>query len=251
MRLSVRAAAAVLAAAVLAVTSLVAGTPAGAGQPYRLQMAELNGTRVPMRWNPCQDAITYKVNTTYAREKGQSKAVARSHARQEMVSAMDQVARLTGLPLTYTGTTSQIPTGANWWRNQDTDSEIVLAYIDSSARRSDSTLLAPGAWGQGGQIYKYDETSLVVGRGFAVFDADKAIQLKPGFGRGDHRGNLVLHEIGHVMGLDHVSNRSQLMNPVLLPNGPDGFAAGDREGLRRVGTEGGCIADADLFWPGS
>ena len=41
---------------------------------------------------------------------------------------------------------------------------------------------------------------------------------------------LYLHELGHVMGLQHTSKRSQLMYPSLNSSTPSHFAAGDRAG---------------------
>ena len=45
---------------------------------------------------------------------------------------------------------------------------------------------------------------------------------------------VVLHELGHVVGLDHVSDPSQLMTPVGRPD-LLGYAAGDRTGLALLG----------------
>lgn len=44
---------------------------------------------------------------------------------------------------------------------------------------------------------------------------------------------VILHELGHVMGLDHVQDPAQLMYPEI--GAPDGFAAGDLNGLYELG----------------
>jgi len=233
------------------VGSALAGAAAVAADDgsFRLLTKPTESGPVVIRWNPCQDAITYKVNTTHARETRRGVAAARARARKEVVSAMDKVSAASGLPLTYTGTTRQIPTGDDWWQKQDQESEIVVAFVSRAAGHS--TLLSGGSWGEGGQVYKYDGATVVTGRGFAVFDRDKARRLAAGFGPGTTRGNLILHELGHVMGLDHVRDARQLMNPAITSRSPNGFAAGDRAGLAELGPEAGCIDNATEFWPGS
>jgi hypothetical protein len=68
--------------------------------------------------------------------------------------------------------------------------------------------------------------------------------LHPGFGPGLSRGNLVLHELGHVAGLDHVQDAGQLMYPSISAGAPDGYAAGDLNGLAQLGAGSGCLAVA-------
>jgi hypothetical protein len=48
------------------------------------------------------------------------------------------------------------------------------------------------------------------------------------------RGNLYLHELGHVLGLGHVDSDDELMHSVLGGGSPNGFAAGDRRGIRSL-----------------
>ena len=45
---------------------------------------------------------------------------------------------------------------------------------------------------------------------------------------------IVLHEFGHLVGLDHVPDESQLMNPQTV-SGVTEFGAGDLAGLARLG----------------
>ena len=44
---------------------------------------------------------------------------------------------------------------------------------------------------------------------------------------------MILHELGHVMGLEHVDDPRQLMYPEI--GTPDGLAAGDLNGLYELG----------------
>ena len=49
---------------------------------------------------------------------------------------------------------------------------------------------------------------------------------------------VIEHELGHVVGLDHVNDATQLMNPSETPT-VTGYAAGDLSGLAILG-EGQC-----------
>jgi hypothetical protein len=50
-----------------------------------------------------------------------------------------------------------------------------------------------------------------------------------------------MHELGHLVGLDHVSDDSQLMSPTLSGDLTD-YASGDLEGLAVLG-QGQCLPD--------
>lgn len=241
-----------LSAAVLATVPLAGGSaPASADGGYRLITADTGAGSHPVRWNPCQEAITYTVNSRLAKQKGKSSAQARATAQREVVTAMGKVSAATGITFRFAGATTEIPRGGSWSDSQGPADEIVIAYVDRDKPATRSDLLSAGAWGQGGQVYAYEGSTVVAGRGFVLIDRDKAVTMKTGFGGGPRRGNLILHEVAHVMGLDHVSDRAQLMFPTMSSATPNGFAAGDLAGLSQVGAAAGCIPDAASFWEGS
>jgi hypothetical protein len=76
--------------------------------------------------------------------------------------------------------------------------------------------------------------------GEVVLDRDVSL-VRPGFGPGLTRGNLVQHELAHVIGLDHVQDRAQVMFPSISDRSPDGYGSGDRAGLAQLGAQGGCL----------
>lgn len=55
------------------------------------------------------------------------------------------------------------------------------------------------------------------------------------------REALYLHEIGHVLGITHVDDPTQVMHQVVDEADAAGFAAGDTNGLRLVGAAAGCL----------
>jgi hypothetical protein len=105
-------------------------------------------------------------------------------------------------------------------------------------------LLAGGTLGYGGSTsYWRGDTDEAYVSGEVVFDTEQ-LALQPGFGAGLTRGNLVLHELGHVVGLDHVADRSQLMHASIHQGSPNGYAAGDLTGLSQLGARQGCLTVA-------
>jgi hypothetical protein len=82
-------------------------------------------------------------------------------------------------------------------------------------------------------------------RGYALLNA--GMKFPAGFratGRSGSRGRELMHELGHVVGLDHPhrGGRQQIMYPVLTRK-PAHWGRGDLAGLRRVGAGGGCLTD--------
>ena len=75
--------------------------------------------------------------------------------------------------------------------------------------------------------------------GQVVLNADKT--LLPMFeDRHASWGAVLLHELGHLVGLDHVDDPAQLMAPT--PGfGEVVLGEGDRAGLAAVGADQGCL----------
>jgi hypothetical protein len=78
-------------------------------------------------------------------------------------------------------------------------------------------------------------------RGYVVLVPSGITKLKAGFGAGRTQGSVILHELGHATGLQHPTSRAVLMYPTLTTAAPNGYAAGDRAGLDKLGTRPGCI----------
>jgi predicted Zn-dependent protease len=77
--------------------------------------------------------------------------------------------------------------------------------------------------------------------GFAILDTRLNGTVSSAAGPGHTMRNFLAHETGHVVGLGHVADPSQLLYPTITSEAPDGYADGDRAGLASLGISGGCL----------
>ena len=195
---------------------LVYAFPGGASYAFE----QMGPGCTPVRWNPCI-AIPFVVNPT----GGPPNAVALAQA------AVDRVAAATGLSFRYEGLTDEAASvsrsllqaryGARY-------APMLIAWADRFA--------IGDAAGLGGLVY--------VGLG------TPAAQAVSGFayvGRGLPGGDLfqtgvLLHELGHALGLDHADDTVQVMNSVGDSGRPlSTYIDGDLAGLDRIGRRPGCL----------
>ncbi len=64
--------------------------------------------------------------------------------------------------------------------------------------------------------------------------------MNPGFGAGRRWGNVVLHELGHLLGLDHSEHPGEVMHAT-VDQGAGDWGPGDLAGLAHLGREAGCL----------
>jgi hypothetical protein len=130
--------------------------------------------------------------------------------------------------------------------------ELVIAYTTPAKT---SYNLWGSTVGEGGLYYAWSSWtvggrttySVAARRGFVVIDTPQMLsQLSGGFGAGTRRSNLLMHELGHAVGLQHVTDTTQAMYPSLLSSAPNLGNWGDRAGLSRVGRPAGCIDTSHL-----
>ncbi len=223
--------------------ALVVRTPpdvsgvATAAPRYSLAAVTLgDGRRAILRWNPCQ-VITFQVNVSAV------PATRRTAVAAEIRTAVAMLSSATGIKYRYAGTTSTVPRSSSVLGQK---AELVIAVTTPSKTDFD---IGDGMLGYGG--YRYWEWSKTAGartssavaiaRGWVVVDVRGLMALRGGFGPGTTRGNVFLHELAHTVGLEHVTDSSQLLYSSLRATSPRGFAAGDLDGLTRVGRAAGCI----------
>jgi hypothetical protein len=232
----VRLAAALVIGAVAVGGPLASLAQAGNTAPpvYALKTVKLaSGKKAVVRWNPCQAAITYRVNL-----KGLAKAK-RAAMLKQVKTAFGELSTADGITYRYTGATTFIPQTGNLAK---APAEIVVAAVSAKA-----TDLGPAnnVLGVGGVMWSTwsgaPGEGVVVTRGFVVLSPSGMNGLKPGFGQGVTQGNVILHELGHATGLEHVKAKTEMMNPTLTASTPKGYGPGDRAGLKKVGIKGGCV----------
>ena len=188
----------------------------------------------PVRWNPCE-TITYALNM----------AGAPSPVRADLREAIRRMNRATGIRFRSVGTTRETFVRAYQrmrfrgvirkaaliviWVDHDEYQEILRQLGDPRPSIAFAKTMA-GLYAHRDQYFG----------GIVVMDGDATAQR--GFGDFYSHGSVLLHELGHIMGLDHVRDPDQLMYSGRHPNfRVRDFGAGDLEGLRRLGVDAGCL----------
>jgi len=182
-----------------------------------------------VRWDPCAP-IRWTANTSRGPVDGLA----------VLKESVARIAQLTGTTWVYVGPSSATPTSAYLPSSaQNEYAPVLLGWTDGAssdllARQPRDVLgMTRTAWFG---IQRSDGSKIAAIRTAAVaLDRTDSLPLR---GRGSWKA-LVLHELGHVMGLAHVADRSQLMAAV-LPASSD-LQAGDVAGLGRVGRSAGCV----------
>lgn len=146
----------------------------------------------------------------------------------EIQSAFDQVAAGSGLRFEYRGTTA---TSSDEWMQTPVGFGVVVDFAE-----------IPGSTvGFGGAMW----TNGIAMKGRVQLDPTMQSSPNPVEARQQWL-DLMLHEIGHAVGIDHVDHRSERMFPTTTRPFQGTFGNGDLQGLRHVGMDQGCAAAAPL-----
>ncbi len=201
------------------------------GRPGQHRLTE-GGDGRTIRWNPCGGAITWTFNPRHAPKRG----------LKQVRQGFNRVEHATGLEFEYVGTTTQKPNP--FGQNIRNGAEVILGWRtarDYALFRKHRQVV-----GEGGNSHRYGfrdadgtRTSKAVSGG-VVLNADRDRRLADGFGRGYTWGEVIIHEIGHVLGLSHVASAKQVMYFQTIRREAE-WGAGDLRGLRKVGDTRGCV----------
>lgn len=210
--------------------------PAPAGPDhYRFKLVQAGDAADPaadpVTWDPCRP-IHYATS-----------GVAPVQGQEILASAFRRLHDLTGFTLVNDGPTSEPPDHRRAPFQPDRYGDRWAPILVAWTTPAEVPDLAGQTIGVGGSI----ATSGPSGRatyvtGILFLDrpqieaqlADTAIG-GTSVSRRDQIRAVMLHEIGHIVGLDHVGDPDQLMYPIARPTLTD-FAAGDLRGLHRLAT---------------
>lgn len=203
-----------------------AASAAGADAGFAFWATDDDGD--PVRWNPCEP-IRWVLNPDGAPDG----------ARADVTAAAERITQATGIRFRFDGTTTEEPERGRSPYQADRYGEqwapVLVAWrhtgqTDLPMEDGDRAVAVPVAVDEGPSSV-FVSAQIVLNRGR---------DLAPGFAtRASSWGATLLHELGHVVGLDHVDDPRQLMYP-FPGQGPVGLAEGDEAGLRALGAAQGC-----------
>jgi hypothetical protein len=220
---------AALGGGILAIQRVTA--PRGDASQHDFLARAMDGS--PLRWNPCEP-IHYVVNPSAAPEG----------SIDDVHEAVRQVSRATGITFRYDGLTDELPSRRRLALQRDRYGDrwapVLIAWVDPDGSdisfdrdgHQAAAVAAPARPASGEELFV---------SGFIALNLEDA--NPPGFAWPGAQGPVLLHELGHIMGLAHVDTAGEIMEK--SGGGVTGFGEGDLEGLRRVGHEAGCLTTPD------
>jgi hypothetical protein len=156
--------------------------------------------------------------------------------------AVARISQVTGLQFVYRGATDEAPSderelfqpdryGRRW-------APVLIAWETEEANPA----LAGDVVGEAGSVpASLGDSPRVYLTGTVSLDAPRFVEILRGRDGRNIARSIVLHELGHVVGLGHVDDDQQLMFPEARREVPD-FAAGDLTGLAVLGA-GVCVPE--------
>ena len=198
---------------------------------YRFLQTLADGS--PLRWNPCQP-IHYAVNLTRAP----------AGALDDVRQAVSRISDASGIDFLFDGetqTTAQEQVEGDFRDASGRWQPLLIVWTDGDYLRSLSD--QPGLLGLGMPKQGEGTDGKEYVSGVVIVNADADIPA--GFGFRYSLGPVLLHELGHVMGLGHVvtSNRQIMSVGENVDFSTNALQAGDRHGLQLVGRGAGCLHD--------
>jgi hypothetical protein len=203
--------------------------PAGGG-PYLFANVQTDGV-TPVAYDPCRP-VHYVTRPDHAPPEG-----------DELIrSAVARIREVTGLRFVDDGPTDEATTTDREpfqpARYGDRWAPVLIAW----ETEEENPGLAGDRVGEGGSSsVSLGDGPKVYVTGILSLDATQLPGILAGRDGVDAVRSIVLHELGHLVGLDHVDDASQLMYPEARRDVAD-FAAGDLTGLAAL-SRGVCVPE--------
>lgn len=182
---------------------------------------------LPVRWDSCTP-IRYVVR----RQAGPE------HGFEMVQEALQRTSDASGLRFQFEGFTNELLD--DWQADPNAagtaDVWIGWAFDDEVPRLGPQTEDSYVA-GVGGPSWQSGTPRILSGS--AVLRADTTLDHR--FGAGQTYGNVLLHEIGHMVGLDHSDSTADIMYPETSPDTPESWGPGDLAGLYALGSSQPCF----------
>ncbi len=188
-----------------------------------------------VRMNPCAP-VAYRINY------GGMPVGEQAGARADLEEAMRRTTQATGITFSYKGSSTFVPK-ATTSAHQKYPKDVRLVVTWAIQRETSLDLTATRAWGGGGGIYTNDTNGRRVierTQGYVLFGRPE--QVPAGFANVNQRGAVLMHELAHVLGLDHAAGADMIMSINRNSENPATWGRGDLTGLRAKGLDQGCLA---------
>ncbi|HET7488057.1 MAG TPA: matrixin family metalloprotease [Acidimicrobiales bacterium] len=208
---------------------------------YSFSQLTSNGC-TPVRWNPCE-AVHFVINPAGATPTGVA----------DVREAFRRLGSATGISYVDDGFTDETDLGNRAYQPERYPGRWAPILIRWMANNrlgggTQTQIVGGGVPTRVGDVYVsgtlfLNPEAVVDTRGTPVpggFDDPPTIgQIGP---TGVHWGRVILHELGHITGLGHVSDPSELMYPeTAAQTGTTAFHRGDLAGLAFLGKGAGCL----------
>ncbi|RKO26008.1 peptidase M10A and M12B matrixin and adamalysin [Pseudarthrobacter phenanthrenivorans] len=201
---------------------LAAASPPAVGSDA-YQFLAVNGDGTPVGYSPCRP-LHYVVND----------GLAPAGSQHLVTEAITSISAATGIQFVYDGTTLEQPSPQRPPYQPDAYGERWAPLLIAWTTPETAPQLKGKVIGTGGSThFSYDSGPKTFVTGGLDLDAPQiADELLNPDGH-LYASAVILHELSHVMGLDHVEDPTQLMYPEI--GTPAGLSAGDLNGLFELG----------------